>query len=571
MLKKTLLFLFFIAMPLSSLAAQYTIFHGGDIVTMEGDATEYVEAVVTKDDKIVYTGSKAYAFKHFPNSAKKFNLKGRTMLPGFIEPHAHLASISAFILSHDIVAAHEWRMPHKTYPGASTHEAYLEAVKNIIDDKKDKTETVVIWGYHKLWHGELTLKDLDSVTKDVPTIIFQRSAHEIYVNSAAIKKYAINNSDIKEKSLSDFKNNHYWDGAFLELKTGNLASVFADQKALKLGMDRISQMMLKNGITAIAQPGFPATNFEAEYSMLKYATEKSPFYSIFLIPGAAEQMALNMETDAYFDRLKFYETKYDTENIKFLPYQFKIFADGDIYSLNLQLQEGFYNCKTCKGKWLLTPKEAEKLFNFYWDKGFKIHVDITGDLGVKEYNGIVERAMKRNPRENHRTTYHNLGYFTSIQAQKMAVLGIEASVNPYYLWALADKYNETGLGPKRVDNLVASRQLTKRGIPVSLHSGFAMAPAEPLKLAWIATNRIVASGKIKRPVESISMFNTIKGITLTAARTLNLEDSIGSIKKGKQATFTLLKQNPFKIDPFNIKNIPIAGVVYKGRVKLNKN
>jgi len=67
------------------------------------------------------------------------------------------------------------------------------------------------------------------------------------------------------------------------------------------------------------------------------------------------------------------------------------------------------------------------------------------------------------------------------------------------------------------------------------------------------------------PEQRISVYDAMKGITITAARTFEMEDKIGSIKEGKEATFTLLKQNPFKIAPEKIKDIPIAGVIYKGK------
>jgi len=570
MLKKLLVLLFFVTISFNSIASpHYTIFYGGDIITMEGTATEYVEAVVAEEDKIVYIGSVEHAFKHYPNSSTKFNLKGRTLLPGFIDPHAHPASIGAFILSHDIIAAHDWKLPHKTYPGVSGHGNYLQAIKTLINEKKDPSQSVVIWGYNKLWHGDLSLKELDEATQQTPTIILHHSTHEIFVNSTAMKQYAIDSNKIKAKKHADTTNNHFWGKAFLELKKDKLDSVFSDPKALKLGMDRVSNMLLQNGITAITELGFPSENLEREYSTLKYATEKSPYYSVYLIPGMSEEVALKMRVHQYFKRINTYAEKYNTQNITFLPNQFHIVVDGSIYDLSLQMQEDFLNCADCKSEWTIPLKNSEILFNYYWNKNYKIHVDINGDLGVKKYNAIVKRALEKNPREDHKTTYHNLGYFTSYEAQNMATLDIKASVNPNYLWALSDKYNEVGFGAKRADNMVASRQLTKRGIPVSLHSEFPLAPANPLHLAWVAANRIVASGKIKRPVESLSMFNTIKGITLTAARILDLENELGSIKEGKQATFTILKQNPFKIDPFNIKDIPVAGVVYKGKVKLN--
>ena len=178
--------------------------------------------------------------------------------------------------------------------------------------------------------------------------------------------------------------------------------------------------------------------------------------------------------------------------------------------------------------------------------------------------------MKRNPRDDHRTTFHHVGLFNAGQAQRVVDLGVEISANPYYLWALADKYAETGLGPERAANMVALQELTSRGVPVSLHSDFAMAPAEPLLLAWVAANRIVASGETVTPEQGIPVYEAIKGVTIHAARTFDQEDLIGSIKVGKQATFTILEQNPFTIAPEKLKDIPVAGIVYKGNMKLNQ-
>jgi len=62
----------------------------------------------------------------------------------------------------------------------------------------------------------------------------------------------------------------------------------------------------------------------------------------------------------------------------------------------------------------------------------------------------------------------------------------------------------------------------------------------------------------------------MKGITINAARTLNLEEKIGSIKVGKTANFTLLEENPFKVDKMYIKDIKVVGVVFRGDLKMRE-
>jgi len=550
-----------------------TLYFGGDIITMEGNEPTYVEAVIERDGKIIYAGEKSAAVNNFAGKTLEVDLQGKTMMPGFIEPHAHPVSIGAFILANDIVAPHDWNMPHKSYPGVSGKDNYLKAVKNIIDAKEDKTKTVMIWGYHKSWHGDITLKDIDKVTGDVPTIIWQRSTHEIYLNSASVKKYGVKKGDLSpdDDSQADWDNYHFWERAYQMMKATKLSPFFADREMLTRGMERISQLMLQNGITAMAEPSFPNSSFEDEYAVLLEGTKKARAYTIYLIAGFPEQFVKQLGNDTYEKHIASLPEKYNTEYIKFLPGQFKTFGDGAIYSLALQLRDPYFNCDKCKSEWIIPPKMAQEIFDYWWDKNYKLHIHITGDLGFEEYLNFTEAALKRNPRKDHRTTFHHIGLFDAQQAQRMADMGIEASANPYYLWALADKYAETGMGPERAANMVAMQELTKRGIPLSLHSDFAMAPADPLLLVWVAANRIVASGKVVNPEQKISVYDAMKGVTITAARTFEMENEIGSIKVGKQATFTLLAQNPFKISPEKLKDIPVLGVVYKGEMKLNTN
>ena len=61
----------------------------------------------------------------------------------------------------------------------------------------------------------------------------------------------------------------------------------------------------------------------------------------------------------------------------------------------------------------------------------------------------------------------------------------------------------------------------------------------------------------------------MKAVTLTAARTLNQEKNLGSIKKGKVANFTILEENPFKVDSMKIKDIKVTAVVHKGKMVKN--
>jgi predicted amidohydrolase YtcJ len=142
---------------------------------------------------------------------------------------------------------------------------------------------------------------------------------------------------------------------------------------------------------------------------------------------------------------------------------------------------------------------------------------------------------------------------------------MDASVNPYYLWALADKYSEIGLGEERGQNLVRINSLAKNNVPISFHSDFSMARMEPLTLAWTAVNRVTSQGSKFSQDQRVDVYTALQAITTNAARVLNLEHEIGSIEVRKTANFVLLDDNPLQIDPIELKDINVLGTVYRGQ------
>ena len=75
----------------SAKQAADVVYSGGDILTMVGDQRQYVEALAVKDGHIVLAGSPADASKLTGKTTAQVNLNGRTLLPGFIDAHGHIA------------------------------------------------------------------------------------------------------------------------------------------------------------------------------------------------------------------------------------------------------------------------------------------------------------------------------------------------------------------------------------------------------------------------------------------------------------------------------------------------
>lgn len=71
-----------------------TVFMGGPIVTVN-DRNEEVQAIAVKDGKIVALGSESDIKKSWiDQTTKVIDLKGQTLMPGFVEPHVHIVFTS---------------------------------------------------------------------------------------------------------------------------------------------------------------------------------------------------------------------------------------------------------------------------------------------------------------------------------------------------------------------------------------------------------------------------------------------------------------------------------------------
>jgi len=486
-----------------------------------------------------------------------------------IEPHLH-PSLAAMMLQNEIIAPYDWKLPSGTKKGVQGYDAYIQRITESIKANAQPDKMYIIWGYHQLWHGELSRDLLNQIAGDQPVGIIHRSFHEIFLNDAAINAIGIQESDFDGNPQVNWSKGHFYEGGWLAL-VPRMSPILLEPQSYLQGLSTMSELLLQNGITTIAEPGFPSADFDSELQLLQKEMKNNPPYDVYLIPNGTQLYGMkggNKEAMAFMATLDTIEA-YNADNLHFLPKQVKLFSDGAIYSQLMQMKDGYTDGH--HGEWMTPLDLFREQLTMYWDNGYKIHVHSNGDLGQQMVIDLVQDVQKDRPRKDHRLTLHHMGYFDESMAKQMADLGMEASVNPYYLWALADKYSEFGLGPDRAENLVALKLLTDNAIPLSFHSDFSMAPVEPLTLAWTAVNRETSQGSKFSQDQRISVFNAMKAITTDAARCLNLENEIGSIKQGKVANFTILRQNPFKIDPTKIKDIEVKGVVYRGKYVESKN
>jgi hypothetical protein len=218
------------------------------------------------------------------------------------------------------------------------------------------------------------------------------------------------------------------------------------------------------------------------------------------------------------------------------------------------------------GEWIIVPEEMAKRAKLYWNNGYQLHIHVNGDEGLEVVLNTLEELMRDNPRPDSRSVIVHFANSTEEQVDRIARLGAIVSANPYYVTGFSDKYREVGLGPDRADSMVRSASVTRHGIPYSFHSDLPMGPSNPLYLAWCGANRITHSGRVAGPDQRIPIDTALRAITIEAAYSWHKENEIGSIAPGKIANLTILEADPYAVEPSKLKDIPIWGTMFEGRL-----
>ena len=84
-----------------------TLYFGGPIVTMEREL--YVQALLTEGERILYAGSLHGAEERAEGTVRRVDLKGRALLPAFVDAHSHLTAYANTFLQAGLGECASWR------------------------------------------------------------------------------------------------------------------------------------------------------------------------------------------------------------------------------------------------------------------------------------------------------------------------------------------------------------------------------------------------------------------------------------------------------------------------------
>lgn len=546
---------------------QTVIYTARTFITMDPKRPR-AEAIAVRDGRFVAVGTRAEVTAAAGPGARLDRTFGdKTVIAGFVEQHVHPV-LAALTMNTRVISIEDWDAIDGFSPAVRDEKGYIARLKKALAGHRDRSKPLVTWGYHHYFHGELSREKLNALAPDVAVIVWHRSAHEIFLNDAALRLTGIDEALVKglpvsaQRQLSLAKG-HFFEQGMLALLP-RVAPYMASAEQFRKGLEFSRTYYHRNGITTACEPGGFLSKPLQDAINAVYSDDATPFNHCFIGDGksffairpddAASLLAETRKVEGW-----------GRGRTRYLPDQVKLFTDGAIFSQLMQMRAGYTDGH--HGAWIVEPPAFDFMFQTYWDAGYQIHVHNNGDAGLDVVLRSIDKAMARKPRTDHRTVLVHFGFAQPDQVARWIELGGVVSSNPYYVTALAGRYAKLGIGPERSANMVPHGDVVRAGGSLSFHSDMPMAPAKPMQLVWAAVNRFTAEGPVAGPQHRVSLDVALKAITIEAAFSIRMERHIGSIESGKDANLTVLMQDPYAVAPEKLKDVAVWGTMLEGRVQ----
>jgi len=547
-----------LALPAVAQETADRIWSGGPIITMNDKAMR-AEAVAERGGKIVAVGPKATVMKLKGPKTEMIDLKGRTMLPGFVDAHGHVMVGGLQALSANLLAP-----PDGKVKDIASLQQVIRDWMAANDAAVKKANLILGFGYDNSTLAEQrhpTRDDLDQISKDVPILLVHQSGHIIAVNSKAIEVAGINAETPDPK------------GGVIVRKSGSKEpnGVFEELAAFPILMKLVSQVG-PEGFKAFARAG---AQLWARYGYTTADEGRSVPGTVNVLRQVADEGGFKIDVATYPDVLA--DKEFIEQNVsstyknRFRVAGAKLTIDGSPQGFTAWRDRPYYAPvgdypKAYSGYAAATPAQALDAADWAYAKNIQLLTHANGERASDLLiSALTIAEMKNGPGKDRRPVLVHGQFLREDQVDSYKRLGVLPSLFPMHTFYWGDWHTSKTVGPVLGQNISPTGWVRKRGMIFTTHHDAPVAFPDSMRVLDATVTRVArGSGKVIGPDQRVDVITALKAMTIWPAWQHYEENSKGSIEVGKLADFVILSRDPTKGDPNTIDQIKVTETIKEG-------
>ncbi|PWL52214.1 MAG: amidohydrolase [Clostridium cadaveris] len=536
------------------------IFVNGQVYTVTNGMKE---AFVLEDGRFIYVGKNEGALEFKEEESTITDLNGKFVTAGFNDSHMHLVGYG-YSLQMIKLGEH-----------TSSLKDMKDAIREFIESKNLRQNE---WIRGRGWnHDYFTDEnrfpnryDLDEITTEYPICIIRACGHACVVNSKALEIIGITKDTPQvEGGQFDIDENGEPLGIFRE----NALNMIYDnipvpsKEEIKDMIVEASSSLNSYGVTSVQTDDFivfPTMDYEVIIESFKELESEGRLN----VKVYEQAQLVNLELLKEFIE-KGYNTGFGSSYFKIGP--LKLLGDGSLGARTAYLSSPYEDDPSTSGISVYTQEQFDEMIGYAHANGMQVAVHAIGDEIMVMIVEAIEKALKKNPREDHRHGIVHCQITTKDLINKFKELDLHAYVQSIFL-----DYDinivEDRIGKERVKTTYNFKTLMNNGTKVSNGSDCPVELPNVLNGIQCAVTRMNLEGT-KGPFlneEALSVEEAIQSYTTMAAHSSFEENIKGSIECGKCADFVVLDRNLLNSDLKTIKDIKVLETYVDGKCVYRK-